>query len=183
VGKFNENDKLGIAGGWIYEFRNGQYRERIGNSEHSVPGSVQIFRRECFDAIGNFLPIKTGGEDCIAEVMARMNGWSTQSFPDLKVFHIRVTHREETNLLGASYRLGKEDYFVGNHPLFELLKCLRRIQARPFSIAGVFRFFGYIGGLISTEPILVPRDVIEYLRKEQVNRIKALIKKRKLIQP
>lgn len=179
--KFKENETLGIAGGWIYEFRDGKYEKRFGNAEHSVPGSIQTFRRECFESIGSYLPIKTGGEDCIAEVIARMQGWSTKSFPDLKIFHQRATGTEKANILSANYRQGKEDYFVGNHPLFELLKCLKRIQAKPFIIGSIFRLLGYPGGLLSKKPITVPQDVIEFLRKEQIDRIKALIHKRKTI--
>jgi glycosyltransferase involved in cell wall biosynthesis len=174
--KFYENEKLGIAGGWVYEIHKGKYKERFGNSEHNVPGSIQMFRRECLEVIGNYLPIKTGGEDFIAEVMARMHGWSTKSFPDLRVFHLRPTGTENAKILGANYRLGKEDYFVGNHPLFELLKCLKRIRGRPFVIGSFFRLLGYVDGLLSKEPITVPQYVFEYLRKEQIHRIKSLIK-------
>jgi len=174
--RFRENEKLGIAGGWIYELQDGKYRVRFGNSEHSVPGSIQTFRRKCFESVGNYLPIETGGEDCIAEVMARMHGWSTKSFPDLRVFHQRGTGTEKANMLGAHYCLGKEDYFVGNHPLFELLKCTKRIKAKPLIIGSVFRLIGYTGGFLSRTPIKIPQNVIEYLRKEQMNRIKSILK-------
>jgi biofilm PGA synthesis N-glycosyltransferase PgaC len=178
--KFIENEKLGIAGGWIYELQNEKYKERLGNAKHSVPGAIQMFRKECFESIGNYLSIKTGGEDCIAEVMARMNGWSTKSFPDLKVFHQRGTSTEKTNILGAHYRAGKEDYFAGYHPLFEMFKCLKRIQEKPLVVGSIFRLFGYTGGLLSKKPITIPQNIMEYLRKEQMNRIKSIINKRKI---
>lgn len=174
--KFKENETLGIAGGWIYEFRDGKYEKRFGNAEHSVPGSIQTFRRECFESIGSYFPIKTGGADCIAEVMARMQGWSTESFPDLRVFHRRAPGAEKANILNAHYLLGKEDYFVGNHPLFELAKCLRRIPAKPAISGSIFRLFGYIGGLLSGEPIIIPHHIIRYYQKEQINKIRSLIK-------
>jgi glycosyltransferase involved in cell wall biosynthesis len=174
--RFYENKRLGIAGGWIHEQKKGKYRSRFGNQEHSVPGSIQTFRRECFENIGKYLPMKRGGEDCIAEVMARMRGWSVRSFPELKVFHQRATNTANMDLLGANYNLGKEDYSVGNLPLFEALKCLKRIPVRPFIIGSVIRFLGYVNGLICKEPITVPKYVLGYLRKEQVERIKSLIR-------
>lgn len=174
--KFRENEKLGIAGGWIHELQNGKYKERFGNADHSVPGAIQTFRRECFESIGSFLPLKTGGYDCIAEVMARMHGWLTLSFRDLKVFHLRTTGTGNIGILGAYYRQGKEDYFLGHHPLFVLLKYYKSIRAKPYIIGSVFRFFGYIGEVLSGEPRTVPRYVIEYLRKEQMDRIRLWIK-------
>ena len=174
--RFREDEKLGIAGGWIHELQKGKYKERFGNAEYSVPGAIQTFRRECFESIGRFLPLKTGGEDSIAEVMARMHGWLTISFRDLKVFHLRMTGTEKTGILGARYRQGKQDYFLGNHPLFELLKFCSRIQAKPPIIGSVFSLIGYLSGILSKEHIAVPRDVKDYLRKEQMDRIISLIK-------
>jgi len=175
--KFRENYELGIAGGWIYEWQNGKYKERFGNAEHSVPGSVQTFRRECFERIGTYLPIKSGGEDCIAEVLARMHGWSTRSFPYLRVIHHRTTGTAKTGVLTARYRRGKEDYFLGYHPLFELLKCLKGYREKPFIIANLLSFIGYTSSLLNKEPISVPQHVIEYLRKEQLGRIRSMIEK------
>jgi len=175
LSKFKEDEMLGIAGGWIHEKQKGRYVARFGNSENSVPGSIQTFRRLCFESIGNYLSLSTGGEDYIAEVMARMHGWSTRSYPPLIVYHQRPTGTAKAYSLCASYRSGKSDYFVGYHPVFEAFKCLRRIYARPVIIGSFLRFVGYMDGLWSKEPITVPINVIEYLRKEQMNRIKSLI--------
>ena len=179
LGKFNENKMLGIASGWIHEKQKGRYAARFGNSENYVPGAILTFRRECFEHIGNFLSLSTGGEDYIAGVMARMRGWSTRSYPCLIVYHQRPTGTAQATSLCASYRSGKEDYFVGYHPMFEAFKCLKRIHASPIIIGSLIRFVGYMDGLWSKKPITVPINVIEYLRKEQMNRIKSLILIRK----
>lgn len=176
---FNEFDKdvrLGIAGGWVCDAQGGKIEPRPGNSEHSVPGSVQMFRRECLDRIGGYLPIQAGGEDCIAEVMARGDGWMVRSFPDLRVVHHGPGRGAGPNQLRASYRSGLEDYYTGHIPLFELFKCLRRVRSRPFFVASVFRYFGYARGFLSREPLIVPKDTVEYYRKEQRRRIQSMFK-------
>ena len=53
--------------------------------EH-VNGQCQLFRRECFEEIGGYVPIKGGGIDWVAVTTARMKGWKTRSF-DERVFH------------------------------------------------------------------------------------------------
>jgi len=173
--KFGDNENLGIAGGWIHELQDGKYKERFGNSERNVPGSTQLFRRVCFEMIGGYIPLKTGGEDTTAEVMARMNRWETKCFPDLRVFHHRITGTDKCNTLYARYHQGKEDYFLGYHPMFEALKCLARIKEKPLVIGSIFRFFGYIEGLLSRKPIVIPNEVVKYLRKEQMMRIISLL--------
>lgn len=179
--KFNNDIRLGIAGGWIHELQNGKFIERFGNSKRNVPGSIQMFRRKCFEMIGGYIPLNRGGEDATAEVMARMYGWTTESFPEFKVFHHRTTNIDKCNILCARYNQGKEDYFLGYHPLFEFLKCLRRIRGKPFIISSIFRLFGYIGGLLSKESSNVPQDVVQYLRREQIMRIRSLFKLKRFI--
>ena len=43
----------------------------LSRKQHkSVPGAIQMFRRECYQEIGGMLPIEYGGEDWYAEIMA-----------------------------------------------------------------------------------------------------------------
>ncbi len=72
---FSERPKLGIGGGAIFEAVDGKFRARAGNRIRSVAGAVQLFRKECFQEIGGYSPIETGGIDTLAEVTARMLGW------------------------------------------------------------------------------------------------------------
>jgi len=174
--KFIQYQNLGIAGGWINELQNGITRERFGNSEQRVPGSVQMFRRECFEMIGGYMPLRTGGEDSTAEVTARMYGWVVKSFPDLKVLHNRITSIEKCNILYTRFRQGKEDYYLGNHPLFEVFKFIKRTRERPFFIGSIFRIIGYLLELIRNRSIIIPTDVVRHLRKEQMIRVKSLFK-------
>ena len=82
--KFHENAKLGIAGGFVHEEQRGVFRSRKMNSVHSVAGGIQLFRRECFEAIGGYMALKWGGMDTVAEIMARMRGWEVRAFPGVK---------------------------------------------------------------------------------------------------
>jgi len=175
MGKCYNNKKIGIVGGWIYESQKGIHKERFGNSIRHVPGAIQMFRRQCYKDVNGYMPLRKGGKDTIAEIMARMNGWETKCFPDLRVFHHRITGTDKCNTLYARYHQGKEDYFLGYHPMFEVLKFLARIKEKPLVIGSIFRFFGYIEGLLSREPIVIPNEVVKYLRKEQMMRIISLL--------
>jgi hypothetical protein len=49
--------------------------------EH-VSGACQLFRRQCFEEVGGYRPIKSGGIDWVAVTTARMKGWKTRTFPE-----------------------------------------------------------------------------------------------------
>ncbi len=78
LGKFAENPKLGL-GGAPFKEEGLEYDFRFSSVEH-VSGALQVFRRECFEQIGGYVPVKGGGIDVIAVWSARAQGWETRTF-------------------------------------------------------------------------------------------------------
>jgi len=71
--KLAEDSTLGLVGTPFKECESGQtYDYRIVSIEH-VSGACQLFRRECFEAIGGYVPLKSGGIDLIAVLRARLH--------------------------------------------------------------------------------------------------------------
>ena len=79
---------LGLVGTPFKEGTNPTYDYRFVNIEH-VSGACQLFRRECFEQIGGYVPVKGGCIDHIAVVSARMKGWKTRTFTDMVLLHHR----------------------------------------------------------------------------------------------
>lgn len=169
---FQCDERLGIASG-IYLVPDGKKLKRVLNDRRSCPKNIMVFRREVFEEIGGFLPLAYGGEDTAACIMARMKGWKTWSFPDIKTIHHRPTGTGSAkNILRARYIQGLSEYGLGSHPLFVLGKALKRaVKESPFLIGGLMRLLGYIIGNIRHAPRVVPDEVVRYYRREQVNRI------------
>lgn len=70
LNKFNENFKLGAAGTPFVEESFKGYDFRFVNIEH-VSGACQLFRRECFEEIGGYIPVR----ECIdGEIQLRKKG-------------------------------------------------------------------------------------------------------------
>ncbi|MGE5399298.1 MAG: glycosyltransferase [Ignavibacteriales bacterium] len=168
--EFEKNPRLGLAGGAIFDMFNGKMNKGI-NSDNSVGNAIQFFRRECFDRIGSFIPIASGGEDGVAEVSARMHGWEVKSIPDLPVLHHRRTGTAALNILNFKFRQGAVEYFLGYHPFFQVLKCVFRMRERPYVIGSVFRFMGFWWTTLKREERPVSEDFVRYIRKEQLRRI------------
>jgi poly-beta-1,6-N-acetyl-D-glucosamine synthase len=170
--KFRLDPRLGIGGGTVCErCSDGEFRPRRVNSSTSVPHACQLFRRDCLESIGgSYLPLRHGGPDTHAEILARMKGWRVGSFADLKVFHHRPTNSAEGTLRGA-FRQGKMDYSLGALPVFEIFKLLRRAWVKPYLIGSMTRCAGFIHSYCLREERAVSNDFVIYLRQEQKQRI------------
>ena len=58
--------RLGLAGGFIHEEKEGQFQSRKSNVESSVAHAVQLFRRECLEELGGYRPFTWAGADWYA---------------------------------------------------------------------------------------------------------------------
>ncbi|MFH1998795.1 MAG: glycosyltransferase family A protein [Planctomycetota bacterium] len=174
LAEFAGDEKLGLAGGVRYDLYQGEF-VRFTKANNSVGGCVQLYRKACFEDTGGFIPVEYGGEDAIAEIMARMHGWKVKSFPNEKIYHYRETGAMNKGALKTRFREGIKDYLIGYHPLFELLRCIYRArQKRPFILGGVWSMLGYLRAWIGRLKRPVPDEMVKYLRKEQMRRIRNL---------
>lgn len=171
--KFVENTQLGVAGTPFREELN-QYDYRFTNIEH-VSGACQMFRRECFESIGGYKPIAAGGIDWTAVTTARMKGWNTRTFTDKVCIHNRKIGTAKGNNLVAYFRFGKQDYFLGGHPIWEIFRCIYQMKFKPYMLGGLFLFSGYLGAFISRVKIPISQELVEFRRKEQIQRLKKIL--------
>lgn len=168
--EFEKNGSLGITGGLIYEKQAGRFANRKGNSLHSVAGGIQMFRRSCFDQIGGYTPLPLGGSDWLAQINARMIGWDVKALPDLHAFHHRPTATAGGRMRGW-FRLGMLDSSFGSHPIFEVVKCIRRISSKPALFGGIVQFCGYIWWSLKNAKPIIPEKAAVFLRNEQKTRV------------
>jgi hypothetical protein len=70
-----------------------------------------------------------------------------------------------------SVKNGRANYVVGYHPLFMICKCARRLLERPYGVVAVGLFYGYLSGYFSSTQRIRERDVISYVRREQLRRL------------
>ena len=134
-------------------------------------GAVQFFKRECFEEIGGLLPLKYGGEDSAACFSARLKGWEVKNFEDLIGYHHRLAGTADRSIYKARFREGFVEYHLGYHPLFEFVKCISRFKEQPVIAGSIVRFIGFWWANLKSEKRLIPKDLINYIRQEQLSRI------------
>lgn len=165
--KFHEDQTLGISGGYIYE-RNpeGVFHIRMHNRQRCVAGAIQLFRRECYRQVGGITSIEYGGEDTYAEILARINGWNVLAFPEFPVYHYKSGNLKR-GLWKDRIRMGRLDYVMGYHPVYEVLKFLVRLAEPPPLIGATIRLAGYMGAMSAGLTRVPSPEVIRHIRMEQ----------------
>jgi hypothetical protein len=145
-------------------------------SLQDVAGQCQLFRRECFEQIGGYVPSKYGGIDNIAVLTARMKGWKTLTFNEKTFYHHRAMSTAESNRWKAKIKHGREDYLLGNHPLWEIFRIGYQITRKPYIVGGALLMYGYVKALLNRIERPVSQELITFYRKEQIKRLKVIFR-------
>lgn len=169
--QFAQNSKLGIAGGIILDqYSDHQIRRSPANANY-VSGCIQLFRRQCYEDVGGLHPIKEGGEDTIATIIAQMKGWKVEAFEELKVLHHKHSNTMRGRLKGT-FREGRMFYAVGSHPAFEILKGIQRVNHKPILLDSLARLLGYFLSFLQGQQRSVSPEFIRFLRQQQRAKLK-----------
>ena len=169
--KFSEDAKLGVAGTPFIENGYDSARDSFEGQNH-VAGGCQLFRCECFQEIGGYLPNRAGGVDWIAVTTARMKGWTTRTFTDIIYQQHRNMGEGASGKLVGRFKYGGKDYLVGNHPLWELFRIAYQMTQKPVVIGGLMIGAGYISSMVRGYPRPVSSDFIAFQHREQLRRLR-----------
>jgi biofilm PGA synthesis N-glycosyltransferase PgaC len=181
MSKFAANSKLGLAGGLVVDCDRGR-PVFTRQSLRDVSGGVHFFRRACFDAVGGLVAMPEGGHDTVTCVQVRMLGFGTQTFPEIRVDHLKPRNSSSGNVAKRSMQLGFRDYALGNHPLFETGKCAYRCLEQPYLIGGLMRFIGYVWCCLFRKKRVISPEIVLEIRREQLTRLFPFLYKKTLSQ-
>jgi glycosyltransferase involved in cell wall biosynthesis len=174
LGKFSEFPQLGVAGTAMREANYDAVKDSFYN-DNDVFGACQLFRRTCFEQVGGYTPIKWGGIDWIAVRTARLKGWETRSFCDKLFYHHRPMGATEANTWKARFDYGRKDYFLGNHPFWQVFRVSFQMMKRPYVVGGLLLLSGYFYSFASRMQRPVAPELLKFHRREQLERLKQLL--------
>jgi len=121
--------------------------------------------------------VKGGGIDYLAVISARMKGWKTRTFTDKVCHHHRVIGTAENSVFHARFKNGLKDYAFGNHPLWQCFRTIYQMTRRPVIFGGAALMAGYIWGGIRRVSRPVSPQLVAFVRREQIQRLKTLLQK------
>jgi len=175
LSKFEEDSRLGVAGTIFREDGYSSATDSFEGQNH-VAGGCQLFRRQCFQEIGGYVPNKAGGIDWIAVTTARMMGWTTRSFREKSFFHYRSLGTAERSLLASTFSYGEKDYYLGGHPVWEFFRVGYRATKKPYLVGGIALYSGYLSAFLRRMKRPVSSELMRFHRKEQMSKLKMILR-------
>lgn len=170
LGKLAGDSSLGLVGTRFWE-GSSTYDFRFSSTDH-VSGACQMFRRECFEAIGGYRPLKSGGIDVTAVLSARAKGWQTRTFTEKSYAHHRKMGAAQYAGYRARLNTGHKDYLLGSHPIWEIFRCIYQMRRKPVFIGGALMAVAYFSDLLRGVERSIPNDLIQIRQRDQLTRLK-----------
>ena len=144
--------------------------------ENHVAGACQLFRYECFQDVGGFIPNHAGGVDWIAVTTARMKGWKTRSFAEKRILHHRPIGTAQRGEISAMYAYGQKDYYLGGSPIWQIFRAGYRTTKKPVILGGIALLLGYYSAAIRRMKRPVTHELMRFHRKEQMKKLGTILR-------
>lgn len=173
--KFAENPRLGVCG---TSYREGDviYPYRFASRE-DVFGASQMFRRTCFEDIGGYLAVRSGGIDVIAVLSAQAHGWQTRTFTEkICVHHRKVGSAQHEAICRRLLNEGRKDYLLGCHPVWETCRSIYRMKSKPYVAGGLVLLCGFVWAMLRRDQRTIPPELMRLRRDDQLRRLKSLVR-------
>jgi poly-beta-1,6-N-acetyl-D-glucosamine synthase len=173
--QFQQDLTLGVAGTIFREEGYSSGTDSFEGQNH-VAGGCQLFRRRCFQEIGGYVPNKAGGIDWIAVTTARMMGWRTRSFREKSFFHYRSLGTAERSQLASAFSYGEKDYYLGNHPIWEIFRVTYRATKKPYLVGALALYSGYLSAFVRRMKRPVSDDLMKFHRREELSKLRTIFR-------
>ncbi len=166
---FKKDDKIGMAGGFAYIEKNGQWiLENLTDKDH-IRGAFKAYRKEYFLQIGNLKPAM--GWDTVDELLCKFYGWKVVTDASLKVKHLKPTGANYNK--NARFKQGEAFYSLGYGFVITAIASakLAIMKRKPLL------FFDYIQGFFKAKlckkSLLVSDEQAKFIRNYRWNKMKA----------
>lgn len=173
--KFSETPDLGVAGTPFIENGYDSARDSFEGENH-VAGGCQLFRRQCWEQIGGYVPNRAGGIDWVAVTTARMKGWKTRSFSEKRFQHYRPLGTAQRGVLASLFSYGEKDYYLGNSPIWELFRVTYRMVKPPLLLGGLAVLSGFFSAALRRTKRAVSPELMRFHRREQMKKLNAILR-------
>lgn len=174
--KFSENSELGVAGTPFTQEGNYDSARDSFEGQNYVAGPCQLFRRQCFQDIGGYVPNPAGGVDWIAAMTARVRGWKVRSFSEKRFHHHRRLGTAEQGPLRALFSYGQKDYYLGGSPVWQLFRVTYRMTRKPVLTGGCALLLGYCWAALRRTKRAVTPELMEFHRRQQMRKLRAIFR-------
>ena len=168
IAAFDSDGKVGMAGGFAYIEKNGQWiLENLTDKDH-IRGALKAYRRECFLQIGGLRPAM--GWDTVDELLTKFYGWKVVTLSDLKVKHLKPTGANYNR--AARYKQGEAFYSLGYGFWITFIASakLAMLKKKPLLFVDYLR--GYLQAKRDNKNLLVTPEQARFIRKYRLQKMR-----------
>lgn len=168
ISHFQSDDKIGMAGGFAYIEKNGEFiLENLTDKDH-IRGAFKAYRKEAFIQIGGLRPAM--GWDTVDELLCKFYNWKVVTDSSLKVKHLKPTGANYNKT--ARYKQGEAFYTLGYGFLITAIASAKLAMMKKKPLL----FFDYIKGFWlakkSNKKMLVSPDQGKFIRNYRLKKMK-----------
>ncbi|SEH86997.1 Glycosyl transferase family 2 [Paenimyroides aquimaris] len=168
VDVFKSDAKIGMAGGFAYIEKNGEWiLENLTDKDH-IRGAFKAYRKECFEQIGGLKPAM--GWDTVDELLCKYYHWEVVTLPDLKVKHLKPTGA--TYDQSARYNQGEAFYTLGYGFLITTIAGLKLALRKGKPLLFIDYLKGFFKAKQTKKTLLVTKEQAEFIRKYRWKKIR-----------
>ena len=168
VKHFEQNPTTGMAGGFAYIEKNGDWiLENLTDKDH-IRGAFKAYRKACFKQMGGLKAAM--GWDTVDELLSKFYGWKVITDASLIVKHLKPTGANYNKT--ARYKQGEAFYTLGYGFIITAIASakLAFMKKKPLL------FFDYTQGFLKAKaaktPLLVTQAQAKFIRDYRIEKMK-----------
>ncbi|MCR5863283.1 glycosyltransferase family 2 protein [Flavobacterium sp. J372] len=168
---FAQNPQAGMAGGFAYIEKNGEWiLESLTDKDH-IRGAFKAYRKELFQQMEGLRPAM--GWDTADELLAKFYGWEVITLPDLKVKHLKPTGASYDK--SARYKQGEAFYTLGYGLIITAIASLKLALRKKKPMLFTDYMSGFFKAKTSGKMMLVTPEQASFIRSYRWKKMKEKI--------
>ena len=171
VSHFKSDDRIGMAGGFCYVERNGEWvLENLTDKDH-IRGALKAYRKETYKQIGGLKPAM--GWDTVDELLCKFYDWKVVTDESLHVKHLKPTGANYNK--AARYKQGEAFYSLGYGLIITTISSLKLAMKKGKPLLFIDYLVGFWKAKTSRKPLFVTAEQARFFRVYRWKKIKEKI--------
>ena len=168
INHFQSDDTIGIAGGFAYIEKNGEWiLENLTDKDH-IRGAFKAYRKACFTDIGGLKPAM--GWDTVDELLAKYFQWKVKTDASLIVKHLKPTGANYNKT--ARFKQGEAFYSLGYGFWITAVSSAKLAFMKKKPLLFLDYIQGFWKAKIAKKPLLVSEKQAEFIRNYRLQKMK-----------
>lgn len=165
---FKLDEKVGMAGGFCYVERNGEWvLENLTDKDH-IRGALKAYRKETFKQIGGLKPAM--GWDTVDELLCKFYNWKIVTDQNLHVKHLKPTGANYNKT--ARYKQGEAFYTLGYGFWITSIASAKLAMMKKKPLLFIDYIQGFWKAKSANKNLLVTEEQAKFIRNYRLEKMK-----------